>query len=110
MMIRRSIWDGVGGLDERFAVAFNDVDICMKIRKAGYLIVWTPYSELYHYESKSRGYEDTPEKRKRFLSESRLFQTQWAAELAMGDPYYNPNLALVLQDVSFDEVSMLKKA
>jgi GT2 family glycosyltransferase len=65
VMLRRSVWDAVEGLDESFKVAFNDVDMCMRIRKAGYNIVWTPYCELYHYESKSRGAEDTAEKQKR---------------------------------------------
>ena len=100
MMIPRHVWDEVGGLDESFAVAFNDVDLCMRIRKAGYLIVWTPYSELYHYESKSRGLEDTPEKKKRFESEVCLFQERWKKELAAGDPYYNPNLTLDKEDFS----------
>lgn len=100
VMIPRHVWDEVGGLDESFAVAFNDVDMCMRIRKAGYLIVWTPYAELYHYESKSRGLEDTPEKKKRFEGEVKLFQERWKAELAAGDPYYNPNLSLEREDFS----------
>lgn len=66
----------------------------MRIRKAGYLIVWTPYAELYHYELKSRGLEDTPEKRKRFEGEVRRFQQRWAKKLAEGDPYYNRNFSL----------------
>jgi len=94
MMIRRDVWDEVGGLDEEFAVAFNDTDLCMRIRKAGYLIIWTPYAELYHYESLSRGMEDTPEKQARFESEKELFRSRWRAELDSGDPYYNPNLTL----------------
>ena len=100
MMIRRNVWKEVGGLDETFQVAFNDVDLCMRIRQAGYLIVWTPYAELYHYESKSRGYDDTPEKQKRFEGEVRRFQTRWEKELASGDPYYNPNLTLDREDFS----------
>ena len=90
----------VSGLDESFEVAFNDVDMCMRIRKAGYLIVWTPYAELYHYESKSRGYEDTPEKKQRFEGEVRRFQERWKKELAAGDPYYNPNLTMDREDFS----------
>ena len=66
----------------------------MRIRKAGYLIVFTPYAELYHYESKSRGLEDTLEKQKRFQGEVLRFKKTWAAELEAGDPYYNPNLTL----------------
>ena len=100
VMLPRTVWDEVGGLDETFEVAFNDVDLCMRIRKAGYLIVWTPYAELYHYESKSRGAEDTPEKKKRFEGEVRRFQARWKSELAAGDPYYNPNLTLVREDFS----------
>lgn len=93
-MMRRDVWNEIGGLDEAFAVAFNDVDMCMRIRKAGYLIIWTPYAELYHYESKSRGLEDTPEKIKRFGHEVELFKERWSKELAEGDPYYNRNLSL----------------
>ena len=100
MMIRREVWDEVGGLDESFAVEFNDVDLCMRIRKAGYLIVWTPFAELYHYESKSRGYDNTAEKQKRHAGEVRRFQQRWAKELAAGDPYYNPNLTLEREDFS----------
>jgi len=92
MMIRRDVWDKAGGLDEKFAIAFNDIDLCMRIRKLDYLIVWTPYAELYHDESKSRGKEDTIEKQHRFISEVKLFQSRWEKELAHGDPYYNPNL------------------
>ena len=100
VMVRRDVWDQVGGLDETFEVAFNDVDLCMRIRAAGYLIVWTPFAELYHYESKSRGLDEAPEKRKRFLGEVERFQTRWAKELAAGDPYYNPNFSLDKEDFS----------
>lgn len=100
VMIPKRVWDKVHGLDESFEVAFNDVDLCMRIRKAGYLIVWTPYAELYHYESKSRGCEDTPEKKKRFEGEVRRFQERWSKELEAGDPYYNPNLTLDREDFS----------
>lgn len=100
VMIPRHVWEEVNGLDASFAVAFNDVDLCMRIRKAGYLIVWTPYAELYHYESKSRGSEDTPEKKKRFEEEVRRFQERWKNELSVGDPYYNPNLTLERADFS----------
>ena len=103
MMIRRDVWEEVHGLDEQYEVAFNDVDLCMRIRQAGYLIVWTPYAELYHYESKSRGYEDTPEKRKRFEEEAQRFRTRWAKELAAGDPYYNPNFTLRREDFSLKD-------
>lgn len=98
MMIRRDVWDQVNGLDETIAVAFNDVDLCMKIRKAGYLIVWTPFAELYHYESKSRGLDETRKEKTRFISEVRRFQRRWQEELDYGDPYYNPNLSLDRED------------
>lgn len=100
MMIRKDVFDEVGGFDEKYEVAFNDVDLCMRIRKAEYLIVFTPYANLYHYESKSRGNDEEPEKRARFVSEVKRFQTQWKKELLEGDPYYNPNLSLVKYDYS----------
>ena len=100
MMVKASVYKKVNGLDESFAVAFNDVDLCMRIRQAGYLIVWTPYAELYHYESKSRGLEDTPEKQKRFAEEVQRFQSRWVKELVAGDPYYNPNFTLDREDFS----------
>ncbi len=98
LMMRKDVYDEVDGLDEGYAVAFNDIDFCMKIRKAGYLIVFTPFAEFYHYESKSRGDEDTPEKRARFNSEVFRFQERWGTELKAGDPYYNPNLSLDSED------------
>lgn len=106
MMVKRSVYEEVGGLDEAYAVAFNDVDLCMKIRKAGHLIVYNPYAELMHYESKSRGYEDTEEKIKRFASEIQLFQSRWCDFLEQGDPYYNPNLTLDRNDFG---INLLKK-
>lgn len=106
MMVKRSVYEEVGGLDEAFAVAFNDIDLCMKIRQLGYLIVFNPYAELSHYESKSRGYEDTVEKIKRFNSEVHLFQKRWKTFLEQGDPYYNSNLSLERSDFS---VNLLKK-
>lgn len=94
MLVKASVYHQVGGLDEGFQVAFNDIDFCMKIRHAGYLIVWTPFAEAYHYESKSRGYEDTEEKVRRFMNEVDRFEARWGKELKAGDPYYNPNLTL----------------
>lgn len=105
IMIKRSVFEEVGGFDERYAVAFNDVDLCLKIRKAGYLIVYNPYAELMHYESKSRGYEDSQEKVERFNSEIALFQTRWNKVLKQGDPYYNPNLTLTKNDFSLNVVA-----
>lgn len=94
MMVKKKVFDQVGGLDTKFKVAFNDIDLCMKIRKEGYLIVYNPYAELYHYESKSRGMEDTPEKVRRFNSEIDRFKMKWPEILVDGDPYYNPNLSM----------------
>ncbi len=98
LLVGKNVYNQIGGLDEEFAVAFNDMDFCMNIRKAGYLIVFTPFAELYHYESKSRGLEDNPEKRARYNNEVARFQSKWAAELKDGDPYYNPNLTLDSED------------
>lgn len=100
MMTKRSVFQQVGGLTETLEVAFNDIDYCMKVRKLGKLVVYNPYAELYHYESKSRGLEDTPEKVERFNKEVKLFQEQWPELLEKGDPYYNPNLTLDKADFS----------
>ena len=81
-------------MDEGFKVAFNDVDFCLKIRQTGKLIVYNPYAKLWHYESKSRGYEDTQEKRERFKGEIDRFHEKWGEFLEKGDPYYNINLRL----------------
>ena len=102
LMVKREVYEEVGGLDEKFAVAFNDIDLCMKIRSKGYLIVYDPFAELYHYESKSRGYEDTPEKIERFNSEVERFRSRWHEELKAGDPYYNPNLTLDRNDFTLN--------
>lgn len=100
LMMRAEIFKNIDGFDESFEVAFNDVDLCMRIRKADYLIVCTPYAELYHYESISRGLEDTSEKQARFRGEVERFQTRWKKELEEGDPYYNLNLTLEREDYS----------
>ncbi len=100
MLVSRKVFHSVGGFDERFAVAYNDVDLCMAIREAGYKNIWTPCAEAYHYESVSRGYEDAPEKKERFQREVNLFQEKWKERLEQGDPYYNRNLTLDLPDFS----------
>ena len=100
MMVKTSVFKAVGGFDEELKVAFNDIDLCMKVRKYGVKIVFTPYAELYHYESKSRGMEDTPEKQLRFSREVNCFRRKWERELLKGDPYYNPNLTLNNTDCS----------
>lgn len=94
MISRKEIYEEVGYMDEDFAVAFNDVDFCLKVREKGYLIVYDPYVELRHYESKSRGYEDTSKKQKRFQSEIDRFKDKWSKILKNGDPYYNQNFRL----------------
>lgn len=104
MMVKKSAFDAVNGLSEDLAVAFNDIDFCMKLRLAGYLIVYNPYAELYHYESKSRGLEDTPEKVARFNREIATFEKKWPEILKNGDPYYNPNLTLESQDFSLKRI------
>ena len=103
MMTKRSVYEHVGGLTESFKVAFNDIDYCMKVRAIDKLVVYTPYAELYHYESKSRGMEDTPEKVERFNSEVARFIDKWNKELQDGDPYYNCNLTLDKADFSLKE-------
>ena len=94
MMSKRSVFDAAGGFSEDLAIAFNDIDYCMKVRSLGKLVVYAPYALLYHYESKSRGLEDTPEKVARFNREIEIFRHKWPEILNHGDPYYNPNLTL----------------
>ncbi|MBR2189849.1 MAG: glycosyltransferase family 2 protein, partial [Eubacterium sp.] len=98
LMIKKSLFDAVGGLDEALTVALNDIDLCLKVRETGALIVLNPAAELFHYESKSRGYEETPEKHERFKREIRYFREKWKHVLEEGDPYYNPNLSLMYGD------------
>ena len=100
MMVKRSVYEQVGGLEEKLKVAFNDVDFCLKVRKAGYLVVYNPYVELHHYESKTRGAEDTKEKIRRFQSEIEYMRSHWIEILKEGDPAYNPNLTLTKWDYS----------
>ncbi|MEG0368746.1 MAG: glycosyltransferase family 2 protein [Hungatella sp.] len=94
LMTKKDLFLQVGGFSEELAVAFNDIDFCMKIRTIGKLVVYAPYAVLYHYESKSRGLEDTPEKVARFHREIQIFAKKWPDILRDGDPYYNPNLTL----------------
>ena len=100
LMTKRKVFEKVNGFEEKLAVAFNDVDFCLKVREAGYLVVYNPYAELHHYESKSRGLEDTEEKVLRFQGEIRTFQYRWKEILNEGDPYYSPNLTLDKTDFS----------
>ena len=94
LLIRKTIFNQVEGFDPGYQLAFGDIDLCLKVRQKGYLVVWTPYAELYHYESKTRGYEDTAEKVERFNREMFYFQSKWDEFLKNGDEYYNPNLSL----------------
>lgn len=105
VMIKRKAYAEAGGFDPAYAVAFNDIDLCLKIRQAGYLIVYDPYTELMHYESKSRGYDDTDEKQERFQKEVELFQSRWKEFLKKGDPYYNPNLTLDRNDFGLNPMA-----
>ena len=100
LLIRKEIYDEVHGLDESYAVAFNDVDFCVRVRETGYTNVFTPFAQLYHYESKSRGMEDNPEKQKRFQGEVLRFQARWGDLLAKGDPCTNPNFDIQREDFS----------
>ena len=94
LITKKSVFEEVGGFSEDLAVAFNDIDFCMKVRAKNYLVVYNPYALFYHYESKSRGLEDSPEKIERFNRETAIFMKRWPEILAKGDPYYNPNLTL----------------
>ena len=100
LLVKKSLYEEVGGLDEGFAVSLNDVDFCLKLRKKGLLNVFTPFAELFHYESVSRGLDDNGEKAERYNRESEKFREKWKEELAAGDPYYNPNFSLDRSDYS----------
>jgi len=100
LMVKASVFREVNGLDEGLSVAFNDVDFCLRVREAGYRNVWTPYAEMYHHESASRGTEDTPEKQIRFNSEIAFMKNRWG-DLLGKDPYYSPNLTIEREDFSF---------
>ncbi|MEK5025682.1 glycosyltransferase family 2 protein [Paenibacillus sp. FSL M7-1046] len=102
LMIRKEIFLEVGGLEEELQVAFNDVDFCLKVWSKGYNNLWLPQVKLFHYESKSRGYEDTPEKQARFLKEINWIKRQWSSVLD-NDPAYNPNLTKDREDFSLGE-------
>lgn len=94
LMTRREVFEKAGGFDEGFVLSFNDVDLCLQIQALGYRVLWTPEAELYHFESKTRGYEDTPEKLARFRREYQRFIAKWGKFLEAGDPFYNPNFRL----------------
>lgn len=94
MMMKKDVFDKLGGFEEKLTVAFNDVDLCLRTVQAGYLVVYNPRVELYHYESKSRGSEDSEEKVRRFQGEIEFMRTRWIRILKNGDPNYNKNLTL----------------
>lgn len=98
LMVKRSLYEKAGGLDESFAIALNDVDFCLRLREMGFLNVWNPYCELYHFESISRGLDDAGEKARRYDEESARFREKWKAQLAKGDAYYNVNFSLDRSD------------
>ncbi len=100
LMVAKDLFWKVGGLEESFAVSLNDVDFCLKLREAGYLNVFTPFAELYHFESVSRGLDDRGEKAQRYEEESERFRVKWKEVLDKGDPYYNPNFSLDRSDFS----------
>jgi GT2 family glycosyltransferase len=103
LIVRKSVYEEVGGLDAvNLTVAFNDIDFCLRVREAGYRNVWTPFAELYHLESKSRGNDDTPEKAQRFVAEVEFMMHKWDKALA-NDPFYSPNLSLDRPDFSLGE-------
>ena len=98
LIVRKEIYVKAGGLDEKFAVAFNDIDFCMRIASLGYRNVWTPYAELYHHESATRGYDETPKKKARLMTEIELMRQRWGNAM-FDDPAYNPNLRSELTDL-----------
>lgn len=100
LMVKKTVFMEVGGMDTELKIAFNDVDFCLRVKEAGYKIIYNPFSIWYHDESKTRGAEDTPEKIERFRGEIEYFQRRWANFLYWGDPSYNPNLALDRHDFS----------
>ena len=100
LMVKKKLYDEVGGLDEGFRVALNDVDFCLRLREKGLLNIFTPFAEAFHFESKSRGFEDSKAKQERYIQESERFRERWKKELEQGDPYYNVNFSLDYSDYS----------
>ena len=104
LLCRAGVYDAVGGLDEGFAVAFNDVDFCLRVRKAGWRVVYTPYAQLTHYESKSRGLDEKGEAKRRFDGERARLEARYTRAALTRDPYYNPHLTLDREDFSESDV------
>lgn len=109
LMVKKEVYDKVNGFEEELSVAFNDVDFCLRVREAGYLIVYDPRVEAYHYESKSRGAEDSPEKVARFQSEIEFMRNRWETLLKEGDPNYNLNFSRMRPDYSLGDPEIMKK-
>ncbi len=109
LLVKREVWSQVDGLnEENLKVAFNDVDFCLKIREAGHDILYIPEVQLFHFESKSRGYEDTPEKVARFKTEQKYMLDTWGDTMA-NDPFYNPNLTLIKQDYGLNMEGVIQQ-
>ncbi len=108
MMVKKSVYDAIGGMDESYPVAFNDVDFCLRIRERGLLIVWTPFAEAYHHESLTRGkdHDDNKARRERFKADCKRFTDRWGELLEKGDPYYNPNFSLD-ESYEFGDVDLM---
>jgi GT2 family glycosyltransferase len=100
LAVRRSVFLAVGGLDETLTVAFNDIDFCLRLNDHGYRVVWTPFAELYHLESASRGAENSPEKRDRMLRELDVIRGRWSADMG-SDPFHNPNIMFGWESTGF---------
>ena len=100
LMVKKALFEEVGGLNENLEISLNDVDFCLRLLQKGYLNVFTPFCELYHYESASRGLDDNREKAERYNKESEYFRKEWKELLEAGDPYYNPNFSLDRSDFS----------
>ncbi|MGH8654733.1 MAG: glycosyltransferase family 2 protein, partial [Gammaproteobacteria bacterium] len=107
LMTWRNLYDQLGGLDEQhLPVAFSDVDYCLRVRAAGYRVLWTPYAELYHYELGSRGTDDTPEKEARAKKEVGYMRSRWGHVMSH-DPFYNPNLSHARPDFSLSHAPIV---
>lgn len=104
-MMKKSLFTQLGGLDEDFAVSLNDVDLCVRAWKAGYVNVFTPFAELYHFESVSRGSDSQGASAERYDRESAAFREKWNEVLEKGDPYYNPNFSLDRSDFALQVIS-----
>ena len=110
LMMKKEVFEEAGGFTEELAVAFNDVDLCRKVRKNNHLIVYDPYAKLYHMESKTRGAEDSKEKVRRFQTEIEYMRCHWLDILKNGDPYYNKNLSLTKWNYSLKPIPGMETA